>query len=282
MKPLISIITSSFNQGYFIEETINSVLSQSYDRIQYIVVDSCSTDATAEVLDRYKSRIDILLVEKDRGSADGLNKGFAMAEGDYLAFINSDDCYKTNAIDVLVEQILCSEADCVYSDVEFIDHNSKVITPYSLPKAYAVKLKPIDLFARSAIIPQQGSLWSRRIWDYGIHFNANNKTCWDFEYFSEALAAGFKFSPVYDCLASFRMHSQSITGESIFNEKTTLSRLHGQRIADHQRVNQMFTDSGLKLSRAEVYYLKTLNLSRRVKRCIRSGDSLPALYSLFR
>ena len=90
-NPLVTIVTPSYNQGLFIEETICSVLSQTYPHIEYIVVDGDSTDDTHQVLDRYAGQIDRLIVEPDEGQADAINKGFRLASGALVGWLNSDD-----------------------------------------------------------------------------------------------------------------------------------------------------------------------------------------------
>ena len=97
MELKLSIITPSFNQGVFIKETIDSILSQGYAQLEYIVVDGGSTDNTVEILKSYGDKIK-WVSEKDNGQADAINKGLKMATGDIVAFINSDDYYLPNAL----------------------------------------------------------------------------------------------------------------------------------------------------------------------------------------
>lgn len=91
MPPRVTVITPSFNQGEFLEETIVSVLDQTYPNLQYIVVDGGSTDQSVEILDRYQSRIDHVIREPDLGQSDAICKGLELADGDLFNWINSDD-----------------------------------------------------------------------------------------------------------------------------------------------------------------------------------------------
>jgi glycosyltransferase involved in cell wall biosynthesis len=102
-NPLITIVTPSFNQGQFIEDTILSVLNQTYKNIQYIVVDGGSTDCSLEVINRYSHRIDLIISEKDNGQTDAINKGFKLSKGELVGWINSDDLLYPDCVEKIVE-----------------------------------------------------------------------------------------------------------------------------------------------------------------------------------
>jgi len=99
----VSIITPSYNQGQFIEETILSVLNQTYKNIEYILIDGGSTDQTMEIVDKYKDRINIVISEKDKGQSDAINKGFRLANGVLSGWINSDDILYPTCAEELVK-----------------------------------------------------------------------------------------------------------------------------------------------------------------------------------
>ena len=102
-KPRVTLVTPSFNQGQYIEQTIDSVLSQGYPNLQYIVVDGGSTDDTISILKRYERYFDRLIVEPDHGSADAINKGLVLANGIWFNWLNSDDLLMPGALNLLVD-----------------------------------------------------------------------------------------------------------------------------------------------------------------------------------
>lgn len=121
--PKISIITACYNAEKTIEQTIQSVLNQTYDNIEYIIIDGASTDGTMDIVNKYKDQIDIIISEPDEGIYDALNKGITASSGDFLIFINSDDVlYDYLVIEDVVEEIrLIDNPLILYGNVEYID-----------------------------------------------------------------------------------------------------------------------------------------------------------------
>jgi glycosyltransferase involved in cell wall biosynthesis len=127
-EPLVSIVTPSYNQAQYLEETIRSVLTQDYPRVEYIVIDGGSTDGSLDIIKKYADRISYWVSEKDKGQTDALNKGFAASHGSILAWLNSDDTYKPGAIRAAVEYLSRHpQVGMVYGDLDFIDENGKVV-----------------------------------------------------------------------------------------------------------------------------------------------------------
>ncbi len=125
--PRISIITPSYNQGQFLEETIRSVLLQDYPAIEYIIIDGGSIDNSQAIIEKYKKKLAWSVSETDSGQADAINKGLKKATGEFVAWLNSDDIYTENAISSAVEK-LKSNPDCgmVFSNVLSINSESSI------------------------------------------------------------------------------------------------------------------------------------------------------------
>ena len=103
--PRISIVTPSYNQGEFIEETILSVINQDYPNLEYIILDNCSTDKTGSILEKYQDQISKIIVEPDEGSGHAINKGMQIANGDWFNWLNSDDILLPNSLFLLADVI---------------------------------------------------------------------------------------------------------------------------------------------------------------------------------
>lgn len=126
--PRVSIVTPSYNHARFLEETIRSVLLQGYPNLEYLVIDGGSTDGTIDVIRKYEKWITYWVSEPDNGQSDAINKGWWLASGQILAWINSDDMYSPGAIMAAVEALSQHpEAGMVYGDIQYIDKMSKPI-----------------------------------------------------------------------------------------------------------------------------------------------------------
>lgn len=203
--PRISIVTPSYNQGRFLEETIRSILLQGYPDLEYIVVDGGSTDETLDVVRKYERWIDHWVSEKDDGQADAINKGLARCTGEIFQFINSDDYLAPNALKVVAQAI--DGHDAVAGVVVDFDPDG-VQTPYA-----SRGLKPANFVNRPAgYCYHQPGVWLRT-----AHVQALGgfEVCWRYKFdwvfqlrYSERWP---RVAYIDDALVHFRLHHSSKT-----------------------------------------------------------------------
>jgi GT2 family glycosyltransferase len=143
-QPLVSVITPSYNQADFLEQTMRSVLEQDYPHIEYLVADGMSNDGSVEIIKKYADKLSWWVSEKDSGQGEAINKGLARATGEILAWLNSDDYYLPNAISSVVN-IFQQNPDVVliYGDMLAVDENSQT---FNLLKYQQLSLEDLLCF----------------------------------------------------------------------------------------------------------------------------------------
>jgi glycosyltransferase involved in cell wall biosynthesis len=158
VRPKVSIVTSSYNQGDFIGRTIDSIRAQDYPDIEHIVVDGMSTDATVDVLARYPhSKV---IREPDRGQADAINKGFGSRPGQIFGFVNSDDLLEPGAITAVVDAIdPAAGRHVVMGRCLFIDEHDRFLG-VEHPSAFEAT-GGSSKFGRDTALPQPSIFWTR-------------------------------------------------------------------------------------------------------------------------
>lgn len=153
--PKISIVTPSYNQGQFIEQTIKSILDQNYPNLEYIIIDGGSTDETVEIIKRYEDKISFWVSEKDNGQSDAINKGIEKCTGDIFNWINSDDYLQPNSLFVIAEEYTKQPFTALCGQVQVIDN-----TTFS----HIRKSSNLSVSSENAIanfnINQEGTWWS--------------------------------------------------------------------------------------------------------------------------
>jgi glycosyltransferase involved in cell wall biosynthesis len=160
VQPLVTIVTPSFNQANFLEETIRSVLSQDYPNLEYIIVDGRSSDGSLEIIERYADKLAWWVSEPDQGQTDAINKGFGRAQGEILAWLNSDDTYLPHAVSEAVAYLQAhSEAGMVYGDANLIDASDQIIGKFPARQTDYQRLR------RGYVhIPQQAAFFRASLW----------------------------------------------------------------------------------------------------------------------
>ncbi len=200
----VSVITPSYNQGKYIEQTIQSVLNQSYDNIEYLVIDGDSTDNSIDIIKKYEGKIAYWINEPDDGQADAVNKGLKRAIGDLVCWVNSDDILYPDYVASRVRQFKENpNVDMIYGDIEQGPEPSRK----RLRKGKQTNIKNMLKYAECPI-PQQSAMWRREVVKKLGYLVPQWHVVLDREYFIRIAAHGLiKYVP--GAVAFFRNHEQS-------------------------------------------------------------------------
>lgn len=203
----LSVVTISFNQRDFLRECIDSVLSQKTDDIEYIVVDPGSTDGSREIIAEYGNAIDLVVLEKDSGPADGLNNGFSRATGSVYYYLNSDDVVWPNAFN----EALAHLGD--NPDVDVVAGSGAVIDAAGryLRKVTSDPVSRRRLAYGSGILIQPATFIRSTAFNRAGGFNTGNKSNWDGELVVDMFLGNCRFHIVDKMWGGYRLHEQSIT-----------------------------------------------------------------------
>ena len=208
-KPLVSIITPSYNQGRFLEETIESVMAQTYDPIEYILIDGGSTDNSVEIIRRYASRLAYWVSEPDRGQSHGINKGLDRSRGAIIGWLNSDDTLMPDAVVRVVEAMRDTPA-VVHGSVRLIDAESNIIARPKLSKRN--QEFGLQTIVGEGLVNQPGAFWNLAIMERAGYLNEDLNYIMDYELWVRMALAGADFKRLGDPpLATYRLTGDTKT-----------------------------------------------------------------------
>jgi glycosyltransferase involved in cell wall biosynthesis len=221
--PKISIVTPSFNQGAFIEEALFSVKEQDYPNVEHFVIDGASTDQTVDILRRYAGTPGWehlrWISEPDQGQSDALNKGFRMATGSIVGWLNSDDRYRRGCFSTITKGFVDHpRADVLYGDYTWMDEEGRIkrirreieFNRFILSYHHVLYIATVSTFFRC------------RLFEDGNWLNMKLQYAMDYEFFLRLAEKGYQFQHLPSILADFRWHAQG---------KSTAHR--GGQIAEH-------------------------------------------------
>ena len=209
MHPLVSIVTPSYNQEDFLEETMLSVFSQTYPNVEYILVDGGSTDGSRDIIQKYTEHLAWWVCEPDQGQTDAINKGFAHASGEIFAWLNADDLYQPYAIDEAVAFLEShSEIGMVYGDALLIDKEGEHIGKFPARQIDYRRLR-----RGSVHIPQQATFFRASVWQAVAPLDASFYFAMDYDLWVR-IAKRYPIKYLPRLWASFRIHEASKTRQA--------------------------------------------------------------------
>lgn len=230
MKDLkVSIVTPSYNQGHFIEETILSIINQDYPYIEYIIIDGGSTDNTIDLIKKYEDKLAYWVSEKDKGQSDAINKGLKKATGDIVCWINSDDFFLPGAIRKVVEFFKLNE------NIHLVNGYSLIVNEKSEILSNHFIIRPKKWYAERGIyyVSQPAMFWKRSILNSIGFLREDFHSAMDKELLIRILKNDFKTGHLDKILAAFRMHSSSKSSEgsaskAFIRDSKEIYRLYGK------------------------------------------------------
>lgn len=258
--PTISIVTPSFNQGWFLEQTINSVLAQGYPRLEYVIQDGGSTDQTLEILKRYQNSFTHWESAPDRGQTHALNLGFRHATGEIMAYLNSDDLLLPGALNYVARYFVAHpKVDVVYGNRILIDEYGAEVGRWVLPP------HDNEVLTWRDYIPQETLFWRRSLWEkVGGAFDESFHFAMDWDLLLRFRDAGAKFAHLPRFLGAFRFHPSQKTSAQMAD--TGAKEIRRLRERSHQRTvtKEEIDWHALEYLRRHAFYDRVAALSRKL------------------
>lgn len=223
--PRVTVVTPSFNQGIFLEETIRSVLLQGYPKLEYIVIDGGSSDSSVDIIRRYEPYLAFWTSEGDRGAADAIRKGFERATGDIFAYLNSDDPYLPGAL-FAVARAMDTKTDFVYGNTFWIDAEGR-----RLGDRRQTPIDKLGYLYGGFDLQQPSTFWRRDLYAAAGGMNPDFSFAFDTDLFFRFVKAGARFKHVRQYFSCYRIHpeSKSFKDSSILEQE--LSKIRQQYLS---------------------------------------------------
>lgn len=214
-EPLISVVTVVYNGAETLEQTVLSVLGQTYGNIEYVIIDGGSTDGTLDIIRKYEDKIDFWQSEPDGGIYDAMNKGIALATGEYIALLNADDWYEPGTCALVAGEIEKSRADVYYGVLRCVDGAGQTLK---------VEGNTTILLSRE-MIAHPTCFISRDVYERN-RYDTSFRSAADFDLICSLVRQGARFVFIPEIMANFRIGGMSSNPRNFF-ETTKIRRKYG-------------------------------------------------------
>lgn len=203
--PKISIVTPSYNQGKFLEQTILSVIGQNYPNLEYIIIDGGSTDNSVEIIKKYERYITYWVSEPDKGQSHAINKGFKQATGDILAWLNSDDMYIPGILNRLSDSFMGVNKSIFIGECIHFKEDGDSLVSYGSSVTKAIKCEDLSVYD---FIIQPSTFWTRETWDIVGILREDLHYAFDWEWYLRALRNNVPFIFLNTAISLYRIHDK--------------------------------------------------------------------------
>ena len=227
-------MTPSYNQRSFLELALQSVRAQNYPSLEHIVVDGASTDGSVDYLQSLTGKAGWehlhWISEPDKGQSDALNKGFKVASGNIVGWLNSDDVYRPGCFKAVVEALKDTRIDVLYGDTTWIDEKSRIL---QIRREINFS-RFVMLYHRVLCVPTAATFFSKRVFDEGNFIDLEYRYSMDLEFFLRLESLGYRFRHIPVLLADFRWHSASKSSAAAsgqFEERDKILPLYSPLVA---------------------------------------------------
>ncbi len=216
--PLISVITVVFNGEKYLEQTIQSVINQTYPNVEYIIIDGGSTDGTLDIIRKYEHAIDYWVSEKDRGIYDAMNKGVRLSSGEWIGILGSDDFYEPNSLNDFMINSKDVDAMIVYGNSKVFKNNKLLYVRETNANIQKIK--------KDFIFFHPDSLVNRKVYKEIGLYDYTFKIAGDYDFFLRVYSKKFEFKKINSIVLNYRIGGASYDYKKVLQEHLVINKTH--------------------------------------------------------